>query len=176
MCFTLVIIDTPQDLSRLDFAPKKQVVEKIPTDSTTSAQEGDLDLYHSPQQRVPSPPVNQEISAGFTCKAEDCNKAFIRKGDLARHSKSHQTGPKTYDCFVEQCRRKGYKGFWRLDKLKDHLDCKHPEVEVEQWSTALWVRPKLRGYRDVTRLEEHEAMMRSKGFEPRWPGSNEFAA
>ncbi len=121
------------------------------------------------------PPSTTESSrnAGFPCGVPDCEQAFGRKSDLDRHLKSHQSGPRTYSCIAEGCPRRGMKGFWRLDKLKDHLDRKHSETEVEQW----WYLPDFRcgyrtsdlkvgGYRDVAKRVEHEALMYSKGFEP----------
>lgn len=73
-------------------------------------------------------------------------------------------------------------GFNRLDKLKDHLNRKHPEVEVERWykvdnhlerrrRTGLMERWLLShlipgGYREVSKRGEHEVQMRSKGFGP----------
>ncbi|KAL9023045.1 MAG: hypothetical protein Q9196_007415, partial [Gyalolechia fulgens] len=155
------------------------------TGSSMSAKPEDPGFEQQPQDRAPGHPADKSKAATFFCEAADCNKAYIRHGDLDRHRKSHGTGPKAYDCCVARCPRKGYKGFWRIDKLKDHLDCKHPEVEVERWyklsaygqdlhdqesfsSRNLSSRPfsVLQGFRDVTRREEHEALMRSRGFAP----------
>lgn len=69
------------------------------------------------------------------------------------------------------------KGFWRLDKLKTHLNSKHPEIDVQPWSFGSYLyfptlgnlQPAAKGlykggYLDVANREEHQAMMRSKGF------------
>ncbi|KAL8857791.1 MAG: hypothetical protein Q9178_005691 [Gyalolechia marmorata] len=111
------------------------------------------------------PPSTTELSrnADFPCSVPDCDKAFGRKGDLQRHLKSHQSGPRSYNCVADGCPRRGMKGFWRRDKLKDHLDRKHPEIEVERWYLLPGI--KMGGYRDVAKRGEHEALMRSKGFE-----------
>lgn len=163
---------------------------EVSTPSSTLAEQGDLDSDPFADANAPIHLEYQSKAVNFKCEADGCNKKFVRKGDLDRHSKTHQTGPKAYDCIVEQCRRKGYKGFWRLDKLKDHMDCKHPEVEVERWCVlkagfgysseiipSMYRHPSYwapQGLRNITRREEHEAVMRSKGFEPFSPGSLEF--
>ncbi|KAL8847645.1 MAG: hypothetical protein Q9221_007333 [Calogaya cf. arnoldii] len=102
-------------------------------------------------------------SADHMCGVEGCGKAFIRKGDLTRHLKSHQGGPRTYPCLAEECPRKGLKDFWREDKFKDHMERKHPEIEYERW---YYTPSPGGGYRDVEKREQHEALMRSKGFQP----------
>lgn len=61
------------------------------------------------------------------------------------------------------------KGFWRRDKLKDHLDRKHPEIEVERWYLPAGI--KTGGYRDVAKRGEHEALMHSKGLMPSFQNS-----
>ncbi|KAL8910956.1 MAG: hypothetical protein Q9172_007760 [Xanthocarpia lactea] len=117
------------------------------------------------------PPSTTELSrnADFPCGVPDCDKAFVRRSDLYRHLKSHQSGPRTYNCLADGCPRRGMKGFWRQDKLKDHLDRKHSEIEVERYFTldgGYFAHLTKRGYRDVAKRGEHEAVMRSKGFEP----------
>ena len=54
------------------------------------------------------------------------------------------------------------KGFWRIDKLKDHMERKHPEIETERW----FCRWKVGGCRDVEKRAQHETLMRSKGYKP----------
>ncbi|KAI4261967.1 MAG: hypothetical protein L6R42_002845 [Xanthoria sp. 1 TBL-2021] len=117
--------------------------------------------------------IGSRNTATYKCGVEDCDKAFVRKGDLSRHLKSHKSGPRTHNCLADRCPRKGLKGFWRADKLKDHMDRKHPEIEVEHWN--YWYRLiGTGGYRDVEKREEHEALMLSKGYRPYHTGSVEF--
>lgn len=61
----------------------------------------------------------------YLCLEPNCNKGFSRVGDLQRHYKTHQTGAKDFDCPATGCARKGPNGFWRSDKLRDHLLYKH---------------------------------------------------
>ena len=44
-----------------------------------------------------------------------CGRSIMRKGDMERHHRSH--GPRDLKCPLEQCG----KGFYRKDKLVDHL-------------------------------------------------------
>lgn len=67
----------------------------------------------------------QNLPEGHLCLEPNCNRAYKRVSDLKRHRKTHQTGAKDYDCPVTGCIRKGPKGFWRSDKLRDHLLAKH---------------------------------------------------
>ncbi|KAL8646230.1 MAG: hypothetical protein Q9210_006256 [Variospora velana] len=121
----------------------------------------DLVFVHWGNPRTPGPASRALASKKFRCLDEDCDKTFSRESDMLRHWGSHRSGPKAYDCPANRCPRTGMKGFWRSDKLKAHLDSKHPEIEVERW--FLRVRG-LGGFRDVAKREEHEAMMRSKGY------------
>ncbi|KAL8991824.1 MAG: hypothetical protein Q9169_007619 [Polycauliona sp. 2 TL-2023] len=126
----------------------------------------------------PTTTIGSTKFAPHKCGVKDCEKSFVRKGDLVRHLKSHNSGPRTHSCLADSCRRKGIKGFWRLDKLKDHMERKHPEIEIERWTaTDAWyleMRVEMRGYRDVEKREEHEAAMLSKGYKPDCPGSKWF--
>lgn len=111
----------------------------------------------------------------FICKHKGCEKALRRMGDLQRHMKSHQDGIREYDCPAPKCRRKGDKGFYRLDKLKDHLNAKHPEIEVEKYMVrSHWHSRTTVGYRDISQRVEHEEMMHRKGFESSWQGIHVF--
>ena len=56
------------------------------------------------------------------------------------------------------------KGFWRIDKLKDHMERKHPEIEIERWYYA-WTN-RGGGYRDVEKSAQHKIWMRSKRYKP----------
>ena len=112
----------------------------------------------------------------FACPHEGCAKGYGRMSDLNRHKKTHQTGPKTFNCIALRCPRKGAKGFWRLDKLRDHIDARHPEVEYEnfwRWpynSVAYWFG----GIREKNCIAEHEAEMLRIGYKPKHPGSVYF--
>jgi uncharacterized C2H2 Zn-finger protein len=58
----------------------------------------------------------------FACSR--CGKAFKRKGDLTRHEKSH--GVTKFHCIYASCPRRAYtQGFYRKDKLVDHLESLH---------------------------------------------------
>ena len=111
------------------------------------------------------PPANNSGStkiANHKCGVPDCDKAYARYSDLYRHLLSHNSGPRTHSCLADRCPRKGLNGFWRLDKSKEHMQRKHPEIEIERWHYGgLWG-----GYRDVEKREEHEALMLSKGYRP----------
>ena len=65
------------------------------------------------------------LNGRVACSHVSCSQTFSRPGDLDRHLKSHQAGPKDLDCPVRDCRRKGVDGFMRKDKLMDHLKAKH---------------------------------------------------
>jgi len=74
------------------------------------------------------------IESEFTCSR--CGKAFKRKGDLTRHGKSH--GPTTFYCIYANCPRSVYtKGFYRKDKLVDHLESSHKmtKEDAKRWAT-----------------------------------------
>lgn len=112
------------------------------------------------------PASGKPASTQYPCEFEGCDKTFSREKDMERHAQSHRSGPRTYDCPANHCRRTGLKGFWRLDKLKEHLVSKHPETEFERWyqvSTS-YSGIVAGGYRDVAKREEHDALMRSKGY------------
>ncbi|KAL8799562.1 MAG: hypothetical protein Q9182_005801 [Xanthomendoza sp. 2 TL-2023] len=168
-----------------DFA-SRSVSEPDPSDSDAAS----TCLGQSPPDTKPlvieqwhngkAPVATRDNTAekNFVCDVPDCDKAFAKNGDLTRHLNSHKTGPRTYGCLAPRCPRKGMKGFWRLDKLKDHLDRKHPELEVERWYFE-YQADRLAdgghgGYRDVTKRDEHVALMRSEGYKPCVEGSSVF--
>ncbi|KAL8669560.1 MAG: hypothetical protein Q9168_005857 [Polycauliona sp. 1 TL-2023] len=114
------------------------------------------------------PPATDVGSTKLTphkCGVETCEKAFVRKADLERHLKSHKNGPRTHSCLADRCPRKSIKGFWRLDKFKDHMQRKHPEIKYERCTFIDGTNCE-KGYRDVEKREEHEALMLSKGYKP----------
>jgi hypothetical protein len=59
------------------------------------------------------------------CQQESCNKSFLRKGDLTRHTITAHQRPAVFVCHIHRCPR-GIpgKGFARKDKLVDHLTSK----------------------------------------------------
>lgn len=125
--------------------------------------------------KPPATIAGSKSNAAHKCGVEDCDKAFLNKGDLVRHLQTHKSGPRTHDCLAEGCPRRGLKGFWRADKFKDHMDRKHPEIELERcWHYIIGYASKIFGYRDVEKPEQHEAWMRSKGYKPFSPGSRYF--
>ena len=136
-----------------------------------SAQQPELVFEQWHDGKPPLSTTEPSRNADFPCGVPDCDKAFGRKSDLNRHLKSHQSGPRSHNCLADGCPRRGTKGFWRLDKLMDHLDRKHPEIEVERWS-CFWGPEK--GCRDIGKRGEHEALMRSKGFKPNHETSRWF--
>lgn len=108
------------------------------------------------------PALGKPPSKQFPCEFEGCDKTFSREADMQRHAQSHRSGPRTYDCPANRCQRTGLKGFWRIDKLKEHLDSKHPEAEFERW--YLYTTTGASGYIDVAKREEHDALMRSREY------------
>ncbi len=133
-----------------------------------------LVFEHWSNGKPPATIAGSKTNATHKCGVEDCDKAFVNKSDLVRHLQTHKSGPRTYDCLAEGCPRRGLKGFWRVDKFKNHMDRKHPEIEFERyfrWDHSFYM---IVGYRDVEKREQHEALMRSKGYKPLPPGSRNF--
>jgi hypothetical protein len=61
----------------------------------------------------------------FTCDSQGCkSKTFSSRTDLYRHQQAHETNI-WYSCAAEDCLRKGKKGFYREDKLIDHMIAAH---------------------------------------------------
>jgi hypothetical protein len=56
-----------------------------------------------------------------------CGKTTGRAGDMRRHYKIHFPEQVKYPCTMEGCNRKDRNGFYRPDKLRDHLRKAHPE-------------------------------------------------
>lgn len=97
---------------------------------------------------APSPPTEvQTLPDEYFCFEPNCNKAFKRAGDLKRHRKTHRTGAKDFDCPATGCARKGTKGFWRSDKLRDHLLAKHGiDEEGKLIATGVVLFPSIKPY------------------------------
>ena len=134
----------------------------------------ELVFEHWSNGKPPATIAGSKTNATHKCGVEDCDKAFFNKSDLVRHHQTHKSGPRTHDCLAEGCPRRGLKGFWRADKFRDHMARKHPEIGFECYeydgpSSYYTLR-----YRDVEKREQHEALMRSKGYKPSSPGSTLF--
>jgi hypothetical protein len=69
----------------------------------------------------------------FTCS--HCGKAFKRKGDLTRHQESHRV-TKFYCIYANCARHADTQGFYRKDKLVDHLESSHKmtKEEAKHWA------------------------------------------
>ena len=141
--------------------------------SKPDSQQG-LVFEHWSNGKPPATVAGSKPNATHKCGVKDCDKAFLRKPDLARHLESHKSGPRTHDCLAEGCPRRGLKGFWRADKFKDHMARKHPEIEFERCGYYSRSISSTLRYRDVEKREQHEALMRSKGYMTYPPGSRNF--
>lgn len=66
--------------------------------------------------------------AGIKCKWPGCRSkaTFKRNYELQRHMKKHSR-EQTFDCPAVNCRYRGAKGFYRADKLKDHVNAAHDD-------------------------------------------------
>lgn len=96
----------------------------------------------------------QSYPEKWVCLHPNCDKVYSRIGDLRRHYLTHRTGPKGFDCPWNGCVRKGLNGFWRSDKLRDHLICKHGvDRDGRLIATGVVVFPTLHYYL-VGRLNE----------------------
>ena len=142
--------------------------------STIPDHQQGLVFEHWSNGKPPAIIAGSKTNATHKCGVEDCDKAFFNKSDLVRHLQTHKSGPRTYDCLAEGCPRRGLKGFWRVDKFKDHMDRKHPEIGFESYRYYGASHYSTLRYRDVEKREQHEALMRSKGYKPYSPGSRYF--
>lgn len=55
------------------------------------------------------------------CKSKPCRTVY----DLRRHKLIHDDTKERYSCMAHDCPRKGNKGFYRADKLTDHILAAH---------------------------------------------------
>jgi hypothetical protein len=85
----------------------------------------------------------------FICDSQGCkSKTFSSRTDLYRHQRAHETKI-WYSCAAEDCLRKGKKGFYREDKLMDHMIAAHDNDTLfacpdNHWSRH-WLRRKCGG-------------------------------
>ena len=89
----------------------------MPTQYATSTQHQPLPTQHVGAHNVPSRRVR--------CPHPGCSTSVSRPGDLARHMRIHQAGPRGFNCPAPRCRRKGLHGFERKDKMQDHYRNMH---------------------------------------------------
>ncbi len=57
-------------------------------------------------------------------KCTECQQTFGRQSDLERHAKTHQAGPKDFQCQVAGCKYSSN----RKDKFGEHLRRRHPSA------------------------------------------------
>ncbi|MCJ1462631.1 hypothetical protein MMC07_001233 [Pseudocyphellaria aurata] len=107
--------------------------------STTTTNDNHLGFVHwkpnthADSESSPSTPPAKR----FACSHEGCSSRFLRKGDLNRHLKNHEDGPRSFDCFTDGCKRTGNNGFTRFDKLKEHVARRHPLSDVNIYIKSL---------------------------------------
>lgn len=67
-----------------------------------------------------------QLKPAFKCTVEGCKaKPFTRMSELQRHRGKHSRH--RYSCPAQGCNRSGVKGFYRLDKLRDHMLAGHDD-------------------------------------------------
>ncbi|MCJ1462706.1 hypothetical protein MMC07_001309 [Pseudocyphellaria aurata] len=109
--------------------------------STTTTNDDHLAFVHrrpdtnADSESSPSTPPDKR----FACSHEGCSSSFLRKGDLNRHLKSHEDGPRRFDCFADGCERTGNYGFTRFDKLKEHVARHNPLSDVNIYTKSLQI-------------------------------------
>jgi hypothetical protein len=72
---------------------------------------------------APSLATNTAATVGYACNV--CPSVFNRAGDLRRHYRKHFASQYVHDCHVPGCNRTGVNGFYRRDKLANHLRQRH---------------------------------------------------
>jgi hypothetical protein len=79
-------------------------------------------------RNLPTAPTGPNNAIGYVCTYPGCRRIepFKRKADLERHGKKHS--PPELNCEIEGCNRKGPRGFYRQDKLRDHQRQKHKKI------------------------------------------------
>jgi hypothetical protein len=79
---------------------------------------------------TPIPPASPTMapSARYACSI--CGKTFGRPSDLRRHAGKHRSGPRPFSCPSERCAFKAERGFYRKDKMVNHVKTRHPELNV----------------------------------------------
>jgi hypothetical protein len=99
--------------------PENQATH-LTTPSTPSIQA----VHTSSNPATPSLSNSSPISPDrHTCP--HCPRTFKRLGDVKRHEKVHIPGQRRFHCRQAGCERKGGLGFYRMDKLRDHIKTVH---------------------------------------------------
>jgi hypothetical protein len=101
--------------------PDNQATQ-LTTPSTPSMQV----LHTSPSSNPASPSLSSSSPISpdrHTCP--HCPRTFKRPGDVKRHEKMHIPGQRRFHCWKVGCERKGWRGFYRRDKLRDHVKTVH---------------------------------------------------
>jgi hypothetical protein len=84
------------------------------------------ELHTSSPSNPPSPssPSGSHISPDrHPCP--HCPRTFKRPGDVKRHEKVHIPSQRRFHCWQVGCERRGWRGFYRRDKLRDHAKTAH---------------------------------------------------
>jgi hypothetical protein len=129
-----------------DFSPNNQNLSEIFAGSG-QRQSGELEINDPDSQRAhlttaplqsfqgphtfssknlpsPSSPSSNPISPDRH-KCPHCPRTFKRSGDVKRHEKVHIPDQRRFQCWQDGCKRRGRKGFYRRDKLRDHVKIVH---------------------------------------------------
>ncbi len=117
--------DESQDLSEVFACPDQRLSSEFETDHPESQPTHPITpLTPSIQALHTSPSLSSgsPISPDrHTCP--HCPRTFKRLGDVKRHEKVHLPGQRRFHCRQAGCERKG--GFYRRDKLRDHVKTVH---------------------------------------------------
>jgi hypothetical protein len=101
------------------------------------------EAHGNTSDKVPSPTANRL----YRCWMPDCEKTYVRSGDLGRHVETFHENPASFLCHFRRCPRsiKG-RGFPRRDKLVDHLKSRKHDLSHEDavYEAALHNPPRYR--------------------------------
>ncbi|KAI9681560.1 MAG: hypothetical protein M1829_000757 [Trizodia sp. TS-e1964] len=87
-------------------------------------------------------PNPAQVKEGYVCLFPRCDaKPFGRGADLSRHQLNTHVTPKTFECPVIGCNRKGENPVKRLDKFREHLREVHNEADVLQCPVGCGINP-----------------------------------
>ncbi|KAF2195017.1 hypothetical protein K469DRAFT_698584 [Zopfia rhizophila CBS 207.26] len=95
------------------------------SDQAASVNTADNQQDLSPARDQSQSPIAIVTLRSFNCTFPGCpSKSFNRHYELERHMRKHNPHA-TYECTAIGCNRIGNKGFYRGDKLKDHVLAGH---------------------------------------------------